>query len=342
MQDSHQPVKAFPPICFLVVLVISLALNGCKGNDSSASGGDSWDYTTRLDYGRAPVWSPDGDMIAFGDDRPGNAGIFLYNLEDEPVQIATDVPAHNWDYSFSPEGSQVLFSCPGGVNDSSAGIWVYTLDTDSSVKVYSQGKDVCWFKDNAHIIFRQDNPVGSAPGLYLLQIADDSSGIGLPELIMENGHKPAIAQRTGYIAYIENERSGFLHVLDDQLTPLFTSDRGVVDFKWSANGKVLAYIINDYVTGELSGELWSISDNDWTTPNDQALFAAYCSPDSAGAQIAYSRWAASRWVGLWLVREPNYNEQIAPYGLFPVFNPRADKIASNAPNGGIRILTRAG
>jgi hypothetical protein len=61
--------------------------------------------------GRAPVWSPDGLRVAFMSDLEGPWQIYVYDIEEEAVWLATeDCPSHCRFPAWSPDGEQLIFS----------------------------------------------------------------------------------------------------------------------------------------------------------------------------------------------------------------------------------------
>ena len=68
--------------------------------------------------GRAPVWSPDGNYIAFESDRAGGYAIFLANVAQgtAPVQL-TDAQYGSQHAKFFPDGTRIVLTAlqqPGG------------------------------------------------------------------------------------------------------------------------------------------------------------------------------------------------------------------------------------
>ena len=57
-----------------------------------------------------PVWSPDGNFIAFSSDRAGNDDIWLYRLSDDSAVQLTSNSADEDFAAFHPSYSEILFS----------------------------------------------------------------------------------------------------------------------------------------------------------------------------------------------------------------------------------------
>jgi dipeptidyl aminopeptidase/acylaminoacyl peptidase len=63
---------------------------------------------------RSPVWSPDGQRIAFVSDRGEKAQIYLLALAGGEAQVLTDAPNGAADPLWSPDGAQLLYSARVG------------------------------------------------------------------------------------------------------------------------------------------------------------------------------------------------------------------------------------
>ncbi len=330
-------------LLYITVLWL-LVIIGCNGCDDGPTqhGGEQWPIMYQTDFGRMPRWSPDGSRLLFGGDTPGHPGIFIWDTEGEPVQIAADVPAHNWDYRWSPDGSEVVFTCPGGESDSLTGVWVYNTADSTSRRMFPSGCDVCWAADGAKLFLRLDNPSTGSPGVYRLILTAEKDSVTGCELAVADGNKPLAAPAGDLLGYIDNPINGALHIINSTGEEALNVAPGVIEYKWSSSGKTLVCVLNDYTGGELTGELWLARPDSTRRLTRISQFTAYAAPDSSSSQIAYSRWSAGRWDGLWLFRAPSTNFQILSYGLNADFNPASDKIAVNAPGGGIKVLVRSG
>lgn len=311
-----------------------IAISGCESNSNDAV--EAWEQSNSTEFGRKPVWSHDGSLILFGNDTPGNAGLYLWDLNTDPVLLHDELPAHNWDYCWSPDGSQIAFSSPGGADDSLAGLWVYTLNDGSLNQVFNNGRDVSWLFNNTELVFRIDNYHDNQPGIYRLDIYDE----GEETLLIENGHKPACSPQNDFIAYSDNEINGRLHIIDLDLQEVYQSHPGAVHWNWSYDGYNLAYIANNYSGGTLSEVLWGVDLNHPENTDTLSRWATYPTYDQDGRQVAFVRVQNGRISGLWLHRKDYGEHRIASFGQNPSFSPTDDRVAANSAGGGIRILTR--
>lgn len=76
----------------------------------SAAGGEAVRLTTEDCYETAPVWSPDGSLLAFASDRNGNMDVYVMSSEGGPARCLTTHSTSEKPVAFTPDGKQVLFS----------------------------------------------------------------------------------------------------------------------------------------------------------------------------------------------------------------------------------------
>jgi tricorn protease len=85
-----------------------------------ASGGTAAALTRDAGWDGHPVWSRDGERIAFASDRFGDLDIFVMNLDGSGLTRLTFHDADDLPSDFSPDGSRVLFSSARGDSASSS------------------------------------------------------------------------------------------------------------------------------------------------------------------------------------------------------------------------------
>jgi len=76
----------------------------------AATGGTAVRLTTQSSYEATPVWSPDGQQIAFSSDRYGNFDVFVMPSTGGSATRLTFNSAGETPSAFTPDGKQVLFS----------------------------------------------------------------------------------------------------------------------------------------------------------------------------------------------------------------------------------------
>ena len=85
----------------------------CHGGDLyvvPSAGGRAIPLSIHPAYESMPVWSPDGEMIAFSSDRFGNDDVFVMPSEGGTATRLTYHSAADTPSDFSPDGTRVLFS----------------------------------------------------------------------------------------------------------------------------------------------------------------------------------------------------------------------------------------
>ena len=75
-----------------------------------ASGGEAIRLTTQDSYESSPVWSPDGQEIAFASDRYGNFDIFIMSADGGNARRLTTHSTAEIPSTFTPDGKAVVFS----------------------------------------------------------------------------------------------------------------------------------------------------------------------------------------------------------------------------------------
>jgi Tol biopolymer transport system component/C-terminal processing protease CtpA/Prc len=76
----------------------------------SSAGGVATHLTTHEAYDQMPIWSPDGNWIAFASNRYGNFDVFLMPSGGGAATRLTWHSADDYPASFTPDGNNILFS----------------------------------------------------------------------------------------------------------------------------------------------------------------------------------------------------------------------------------------
>ena len=85
-----------------------------------ASGGEAIRLTTQDSYDSSPVWSPDGQEIAFASDRYGNFDIFIMSADGGNARRLTTHSTAEIPSTFTPDGKAVVF--PATIQDPAASV----------------------------------------------------------------------------------------------------------------------------------------------------------------------------------------------------------------------------
>jgi len=99
-----------------------------------ADGSKVRQLTDSDDMDLEPVWSPDGERIAFASRRDGDFEIFVMNADGTEVRQLTDNDAIDLEPAWSPDGERIAFW-----SDRYGDSEIFVMDADGS-NVYSTGQ----------------------------------------------------------------------------------------------------------------------------------------------------------------------------------------------------------
>lgn len=318
------------PVVIATMFFVAIGVAGCGGDSEKP---EIWSVVQSINYGLLPRWSPDGSMIAFGDNRPGQSGIGIIHASSDP-EIFGDLPPSNWDYCWSPDGDKIAFTSPAAAEDSLGGVWIVDITSHELTRIWDNGRDVSWGDSASSLFFQLENPVGSPPGIYSITLGDTT-----PRLIAERGLKPQGRPNSREVAYADGSIDGRVWVTSEGGTPVAASDAGALQWDWSGDGNYLYVIVNRYTSGVVRGALYRVNGDDPSRSDSLTTYAAYPSSNRSGSQIAFVRNSGATWLGIWLHRSGS-DVQIVSYGENPDLHPSEDKVVFNVTGGGIQVITR--
>lgn len=316
----------------LIVLSAVFSLSGllfrCEESKVQIS---EWVVTAANDFGRRPLWSPDGDRLLFGDDRPGESGLWRWDLSNPPERLTAQHFPHNWDFEWSPNGSQVAFSAPGTGSDSTAGIWVIEIADGTTRRLTDQGFQVSWWDDSTLVARIEDPPDGNA-GLFTINAAS-----GRIMRLIDGGWNPQ-GSGGGAVAFATGEVRGTLQVLtrDGSSIPVTNPS---VQWRWSGDGAALMAIFNDWTSGDLTGTLVKLTFQGESVFADTiARWCGWPAPNRDGSKAAFVRISNHRFTGLGVWSAGSGETWIAGFGRNPSHHPWEDKVAVDTGGSGVRVL----
>jgi len=111
---------------------------------------------TSLD--RQPIYSPDGEWVAFSSNRSGNLDIWARARRTGELRQLTDHPADDWDPGFTPDGRQLVWTSRRGGNFE---IWMANADGTGAHQVTHDGVDAenaTATPDGNWLVYSSSNP----------------------------------------------------------------------------------------------------------------------------------------------------------------------------------------
>lgn len=119
-------------------------------------------------YNSEPVWSPDGQQIAFVSRRDGGAELYLMNKDGSNIKRLTKGMGEISFPKFSPDGSKIIFACK---RDGISQVYVANADGSNPVNLtQSQNNEYnpCWSPRGDKILFQSERDI--AAQIYLMNI----------------------------------------------------------------------------------------------------------------------------------------------------------------------------
>jgi Tol biopolymer transport system component len=199
---------------------------------------------------RQPVYSPDGQWVAFSSNRGGGMNLWLVSTATGNLRRVTD--AHvNWDPAFTPDGKRLLWSSNRGGNFE---IWTADADGGGPRQVTQDGgnaENPTATRDGQWIVYSSGNP--QKAGLW--RIRPDGTGaaqlvkgrVSLPDTSPDGRHVvyrvfsgkyPAILR----VVRVEDGRAEpFEIAVDARRRTTVTLGRA----RWMPDGKAIAFVGQD-------------------------------------------------------------------------------------------------
>jgi serine/threonine protein kinase len=145
---------------------------------------------------RQPVYSPDGEWVAFSSNRSGNLDVWAVSTRTGALRRLTDHPADDWDPAFTADGKQIIWTSRRSGNFE---IWMAAADGSGARQVTRDrfdAENATIAPDQQWLIYNSGDPQGQ--GVW--KVRPDGSGAQL--LVPGALAWPEISPDGRYVAYM--------------------------------------------------------------------------------------------------------------------------------------------
>ena len=231
-----------------------------------------------------PVWSPDGQRIAFASNRDGNTEVYV--MDDDgtnPTNLTQNANTDGWNIAWSPDGQRIAFTSE---RDGNTEVYVMADDGSNPANLtQSAGDDwtPVWAPDGQHIAFssnRDGNTEvyvmaddGSNPANLTQSAGDDWTPVWAP-----NGQRIAFSSnRDGntevYVMAADGSNpTNLTQSAGDDWVPVWSPDGQRIAFSSNRDGNTEVYVMDS--DGSNSTSLTYHFGGDWApiwSPDGQRI-----------------------------------------------------------------------
>lgn len=192
----------------------------------------------------SPVWSPDGETLAFLSFRAGDPTVFLLSEDGEITQVRLGGGDLNAAPDWAPDGKRLAFSSNRSGNSE---IYLHDLETGRQTRLTKHpGIDTApdWSPSGREIAFTSDR--SGSPQIYLM----DSLGANVRRLSYAGSYSDSAAwsprgNRIAYVARIAGRFEIVVHDLETGGSRVITTGPGHKENpRWSPDGRHLVFASN--------------------------------------------------------------------------------------------------
>jgi len=217
--------------------------------DREERGAARW-LTRGTDANRQPVFSPDGEWLAFSSNQGGNLDVWARSVKTGAIRRLTEDPVDDWDPGFMPDGRLLFSSARSGHLE----IWIADADGNSPRRVTDDGVDAenPTGTPDGWIVYYSSNP--KKEGVWKIK-ADGSS----PTLLYPGGaNMPDVSPDGRYVAFANARATRsvtalvVVRVADGSVVPVpfpVPRTRGTEALlgrpRWMPDGRALAFLGQD-------------------------------------------------------------------------------------------------
>ena len=306
----------------LIFISVSVLFMGCdQGGDDEA-----WSIDHIAAFGSAPVFSPDGSMVAFGGDDGETLGLWIYTL-GAGIELLYE-GAVNYDYAWSPSSEQIAFSEPGGMERR-----LLLLGIEGGLVILSDNGRNPTFSPSGEEIAFQD---GIGAGIYKVPFLG-----GEAEQLSSYGEFPQWSPDGSYIALRTGSGINYeFHRYSVENGTVTQWGAGGPNFDWSPDGTALVYDAYELVG---AGYYFNIKKITVSASSGSILWQGGVEPKWSPVGNKILLRSLSGFSGSSLILIPasgGAGEQITSNGYSPAFSPSGNKIAFTRSESGIWLANK--
>ena len=193
----------------------------------------------------APVWSPDGQRLAFASSRDGNTEVYVMDADGtNPTNLTQNADTDGWNLVWSPDGQRLAFTSE---RDGNTEVYVMDADgTDPTNLTQSAGDDWApvWSPDGQHIAFTSNRDGNTE--VYVM----DADGTDPTNLTQSAGDDWAPVwspdgQRLAFLSNRDGNAEVYVMSSDGSDLTNLTQDAGIDGNPvWSSDGQRIVFESN--------------------------------------------------------------------------------------------------